>query len=571
MTEKRCGAGEEQAASQPCLGFLFVSLTLAACAGSRAPTAPPQPPPGATTAAEPAACRTPAPVDPYLVEWPSDKRADLEIALKHGPVAVRFTCDSLDLLPDCTIDGRYAYAGATEREQVLHIDDADTARANLAFTPADTHHPAAVDIALATVGKQTSSVQRVLRSDLHGDCSGATHFVRSALLGAFAMQDASASQAKTASDLFSTAPPTTTLASPTSSRDGSLDACRNASPTADTPPPGCSSPLRLELRPIADAPLPGPAAEAAAAQEEDPTRACPPGTRPDDTARCIPATASLPHVCTHRDIADCALQCERGSMGSCASLGRSYQIGRGVPLDRRKGLELLTRACDTGVLPACGRIGEALLKTPDQEPLALDLLTRACTGGWIPACTIAGEHALQHHDKLDVAALLHRACTGGDAEGCWTLGRMANEGIGLPKSEIDAKSYFKLACDGGARFGCVSYAKTLDRGTPDDAARSAALLRSACDHGYSASCAALGAAYLTGRGVPRDTATALTLLQRACDGTDRGSCLTLGLRYEQGIDTAVDLTRAQQALTRACEVGIDAACDEGLKLAQHRP
>ncbi len=112
---------------------------------------------------------------------------------------------------------------------------------------------------------------------------------------------------------------------------------------------------------------------------------------------------------------------------------------------------------------------------------------------------------------------------------------------------------------------CVSYAKTIDPGRPEAAT---AILQNACDHGYSASCSALGTYYFQGNGVAKNTSTGVALLERACEGTDTGTCLVLGERYEQGVGVSADPVRAARYLTRACESGIVSACSEAQKIRQ---
>jgi TPR repeat protein len=535
-------------------------------------------PPAKSTAPMSASCSPARPAEPFIVGWASDKRGDVELALKHSVIAAKVTCDGVELLPDCEVDGEYLYVGMTEREELLSIRDADDLRSKL--PPSGNEIPlrfkgefergATLDVALAVAGKKTSSTRRVLRSDLRGECKGATHFVRSAALGAFAMQVAGPTKAKGVDDVFGRGTAASGSAPATAiNRDGSLDACRKSPSDGEKPQENCAAPLRLELKPL----LEGPVVSAEPANgEEIVNPACPMGFAPTDDGKCVKMTSKLPRLCDYKDPDDCTIQCERGSMGSCAVLGRNYQMGRGVPQDVKKAADLLVRACKGGAAAACSRIGEMLLAAPGTEQDGLQLLQKSCSMGWAEACTLAGAHLAKSGGKVNVGALLRRGCAAGNAEGCWTLGTLYEEGRGLPKNDAEAIRYYKFGCDGGARHGCSSYAKALEegKGTSSDPARAIMVLQNACDRGYSASCSALSERYLLGKGVARDVTRGVSLLERACEGSEAGSCLPLGMRYDQGIGVAQDKARAARYLTRACEAGLTMACQRALELSKAR-
>jgi TPR repeat protein len=555
--------------------FLLLMMVAACGSGAQSVVTP------AATAPVPAtsSCSPARPAEPFIVDWAPDKRGDVELALKRSVIAAKVTCDGVELLRDCQVEGEYLYAGMTEREELLSLRDGEDLRSKL--PPSGNQSPprlkgefergATVDVALAVVGKKTSSTRRVLRSDLRGECNGATHFVRSAALGAFAMQVAGPSKAKSIDDIFGREN-LGTVAAPMGAinRDGSLDACRKSQPDGDKPQGNCASPLRLELRPLMDGPV---VSTEPANDSESGRHTCPIGLAPTDDGKCVNPASNLPRLCDYKEPNDCAAQCERGSMGSCAVLGRSYQIGRGVAQDPKKATDLLVRACKGGAPPACSRIGEILLTVPDKQQDGLQLLQKSCSAGWAEACTIAGAHLAKSRDaKVDVLGLLRRGCSAGDAEGCWTLGTLFEQGLGVPKNDAEAIRYHRLGCDGGARLGCSAYSKALEegKGTSPDAVRAMVVLQNACDHGYSASCAELSSRYFLGKGVTRDVNRGIGLLERACEGSDPGSCVPLGMRYAQGVGVTADKTRASRYLTKACEAGLTMACEQALELGKAR-
>lgn len=497
--------------------------------------------------------------EPFIVDWPAGHRADFEaLAKEHVPV-VAYSCDTLRLLPDCEMEGAYRFVGVTMREETLKLEDGDEMRANLPFSgsalagklSAEIERGSSVDIGYAIIGKRVSTTRHVQRPALKGRCEGATHFVRSTTIGAFAMTVGTKAKTRAAAEIFtanaSGGSGSSRLAR---SRDGQLEACRRSSSEAPSPVEGCSAPIRIELKSI-DAPEP--------ASEEAPV-ACPSGLVPMDDGKCARPSAK-PHVCHPDDVTECEAQCTRGSPASCALYARRLQLGAGVPRDPERAIRLYDKACTGGATPACGRLGEHLVAAGKAKEGAA-LLQRSCAAGWVPACTMGGALALSQRSKVDVLALFKRGCDGGDPEGCWSLGVVQSQGVGVPKNDAEALKYFAAACDGGAKRGCVDYAKAIDegRGTPSDPARAAKLLAAACDTGLSEACASLAMMHFTGRGVPKSVEQGVGLLQRACDGTDVGACFVLGMRYQSGVGVPQDPARAKVLLDKACTAGLETAC-----------
>ncbi len=530
--------------------LLPVAVIAASCAPPPAPvTAVAVPQPAA------AACSgAPEDDEPLIVDWRADKRADLEAQLAKGPVVVvHYDCGGLRVLPDCTVDGTYAFLGITEKEQTLQFATPDEVRVNLPIggaalasrlTPT-LRRGGELEVAMALVGKRVSSRASVSRADLHGACDGATHFVRSATLGAFAMA---------ASPAASTGVGSVFERKDAMGRDGSVAACRASA--GDTPPTACAAPLRLDLRVI------GTGKAAASSREEGGRGRCPKGMVLLDGGACASSGRRAPHVCYIDDPADCDAQCNAGSMSSCALLGRSYMMGRGVPRDFARAKRLLTKACDGGSAPGCGRLGEIALSEHD-APTASRLLVKACRAGWATACASLG-HLRVMANALPAPELFQRACLGGDAEGCASLGQLQEKGLGVPANPTMAVHDYQLACDGASGMGCANLAAMVDegRGTPADPARAIAILRAACDKNLSPACTALSVRYFQGHGVPKDVAKGAMLLQKACEGTERMQCFVLAMRYQAGTGVPKDADKATRYFTMACDAGLEFACKQ---------
>ena len=518
---------------------LLVVMAALACGGPPSRVEPTQP-------AAPQCSPRDLDGEPLVVDLRADKRADLESALGHGIVAVTYDCGGIRVLGDCTAKGQYGFAGVTEKEERVELSNADEIRANFPTDGAALERERRgrpLDMAIAIVGKRSADRARLGRADFAGTCGGATHWVRSATIGGFALGFASPGK----SDLES-------LFRSADVHDGSLQACRAASVASAAPPDGCSAPIRVVLEPIA------------AAAAAPLARHCAAGTVLTDEGECRSPNAVPYHLCAPADLADCEAQCTKGSMASCAVAGRSYEIGRGVTADVARAKQLLTRACDGGSAQGCHRLGE--IRFFEHAPAdALALFQKSCSSGYLDACNSMAEVGLASRaTNVDAFTVVKRACAGGSFESCATLGKLYETGLGgAPQNDAEAVKLYELACNSGeTRRACVSLSVMVDRGrgTPADPARAVAILRGACDGGSSDACGMLSLHYLQGQGVARDTAKGIELLVKACEGEDRGSCLPLAMRYQAGIGVPKDPDRAKKYFTRACDAGITVACTQ---------
>lgn len=505
-------------------------------------------------------CRSDAPVSMFVAGLAATTRAEIETALSKSVAVVHYDCETFELLPACTLEGDYHYTGLAPRTDAFRISDDAELDTNLGVGAQgvatqlgeDRWDGKALDVSLAIRGRKTALRASATRAELRGECDGATHFVHSALLGAFTLQQVLRDPPR--------ARPGRPRATTLSRQDGSLQSCRASSAPDGEPSPGCSSPLRLELLPLSTVAAPAVRPAAKGSEEATLLFTCPTGTRATDAGKCVGPRSHEPSLCSFEDVADCERQCSRGSMASCAILARSYETGRGVQVDVQKARSLYVRACERDVGPACGRLGAILLRDGNSDE-GRKLLLRSCATGWAEGCEIAAAEAKKAGKAISVD-LLKRSCESGRAESCFGVGGLFQEGLLVPKNQAEATRYFKLACEGGARLGCSSYAVALEEGvgTPRDPAGALAILRSSCDRGYSSSCSALSTYYFLGKHVPQDNALGIRLLEHACEGTDTGSCVVIGMRYANGVGTHRDAAMAKRYFTRACEAGIIPAC-----------
>ena len=144
--------------------------------------------------------------EPLVVDWNSEQRAELEVAMKDGVAVVAYDCEGIRLLSDCKLEGDYGYIGMKRKEQVLQLTSSDELQANLPLTGSqlgvDLERGSSLDVAMIMVGKRRSTWVGPTSGDLKGECAGATHYVRGATVGAFALASGSRANVRASAQIF---------------------------------------------------------------------------------------------------------------------------------------------------------------------------------------------------------------------------------------------------------------------------------------------------------------------------------------------------------------------------------
>ena len=240
----------------------------------------------------------------------------------------------------------------------------------------------------------------------------------------------------------------------------------------------------------------------------------------------------------------------------CASAAEMLREGSEVAADLARSAILFERGCDLGNHPACDGLGRALANgagMPRDAARAAQMFRKACgvpdAAGFMPqsapSCAILGRLHLEGdgvpRDVPQALALFELACFGQSGIGCFELGRLYHHGIGVPLDVKKGEAQFERACDlesnGGSsdRGGCKLVEKECESDAPrsclaaaaairDDEARSAALLRRACDAGQAEGCYQAGRKYENGgtkwrvstKPAPIDPRLAESLYARGC-------------------------------------------------------
>lgn len=529
---------------------------------------------------------------PLVVDWQPEHRGDLEVAMREGVAVVAYDPRGLRLLKDCHIDGNYGFIGVNTKEQVVRLESADEVKANLpaaglgilANVGGELGRSQQLDVAIVMVGKKKTTWANASKKDLKGSCQGATHFVRGATIGAFAMKTGAKGKARTVAELFGSGVAADISRSKSvESMDGALDACRKASPEAEGPPAQCGALIRLELVRLDERSAPQAGAGAAAAPKATlEAEACPQGFVFAD-GKCTKPEAASTHVCKLEDVRDCSVQCEKGNAQSCDTLGIMFALGQGVTQSHDEAAKLFAKACEAGWANACFNLGIAFENgrgAPKDAGKAVKLYAAACKEGLAVGCSSAGRSVLWgmgvQKDEATGVRLLQMGCNGGDEAACSDLGVMVLGGVGgLTKDEKVAAGLFKRACDGNVAIGCTNYGYMFEfgRGVPKNAAVAAAIYDKVCDFD-PAGCIWRGVMLMAGLGGhKKDAKQAGVEFQKSCNkmqqtGTAGSSgelvaCILSNELY--GAKNRLDSQMADAAVqtwTETCKAGTARDCTQ---------
>ncbi len=514
--------------------------------------------------------------EPLIVDWPTEQRSDLEVAMHEGVAVMSYSCKAVRLLKDCHIDGTYGFIGTTEREQVVKLENADEVQANLptlglsflSKMSADMQRGATIDIALVTVGKRKTTWSAPTTTDLKGTCDGATHFVRGASVGAFALDTGTKGQLRAAAQIFGVGTQGSSESSKSvHNQDGKLDDCTKASPDSNKPPAQCGAPVRLELLAIAkDQPAPGdkPAKAKDAIDVPEPMEPCPQGVVFANGKCTTPAQAPA-YQCQAGKADECTAQCQKGSVGSCATLGAMYAEGNGLARDFAKAAPFLKQGCDGGVGESCVALGMLMSGgrgVGRDVPGAAKLFDKACSDSIVAGCEQLGLLYASGTKELPAnnakaAGLLQRACDGGSDVSCGKLGVLYANGQGVTRDPAKAVAAFRRACQGRDAESCARLADAMERGdgTGRDFVGAGIFYQRACYGQYFEGCVGAGRLQLT----QGNSSEAKRLFELGCNFGSSFACAMLNVGFGQKRIVMPDVARQQQLLA-SCHGGSSRDC-----------
>lgn len=532
------------------------------------------------TGSELTCAERPTRIKPLVVDWDPDERVDLEAAMAGSVVVVRYDCPGLEILPGCTVDGDYAYAGVSRKEQVVQMTNMDQVRANVPVKSGaiggEVMAGRALNLATVYVGRQSTTVNHLTQGDLSGQCEGATHFVRSASLGAFSMATGSKGKAMVVAEMFGVGAAASSDAQKQSlNADGSLEACRTSGPGDQAPPDQCRAPVKIELVPIAA----GEAGEGAKAvadalkQGEAAQDECVVPGYVQVNGICQAREADAAYTCAPKDEGECKTQCDKGSMRSCYNLGllAGQELGAAqVPL---------AKACKGGETAACARLGDMIWNNTDLESsnakamagTAYRMLSTACDDGVGYGCEVAGDiHSEKRLSSMFDASRAYgyyaRACDLGRNYGCYEQGWRLLKGDGVAANVQNGVDVWTRACEGGSADECALLANAIVKGEYGLGQRKdtgVSLYVAACRFEVDY-CEDAGKGIEALGGNPQ---TAAAAYQKDCSkypGSE--ACGRLGMMHLRGRGVAKDASKGKALLAGSCREGHDWACTELGKL-----
>jgi hypothetical protein len=204
--------------------------------------------------AEQAKCRVAASQSsPLVTEWPASEKANLEVLLRNGTVAVAYSGCAMRLLPECRVKGEYHWQRTTAATDSLEINDADELFAKLPLGAASLEGELKRSGKLAvktTVSGQlrleNASLAEVPRD---GACAQATHLLTGLSLGAFALTAGGQKSTKLGAEVTIVGTGVKTERSADLLRSaGDSDSC--AQGTNESPHVNCASPIQAFLTPL---------------------------------------------------------------------------------------------------------------------------------------------------------------------------------------------------------------------------------------------------------------------------------------------------------------------------------
>ena len=204
--------------------------------------------------AEQAKCRVAASQSsPLVTEWPASEKANLEVLLRSGTVAVAYSGCAMRLLPECRVKGEYHWQQTTPATDALEINDSDELFAKLplgaASLEAELKRSGKLSVKTTVAGQLRLQGADVGEIPREGPCAQATHIVTGLSLGAFALTAGGQKDTKLGAEISIVGTGVKTERSADLLRSaGDFDTCVQG--TNESPHVNCASPIQAFLTPL---------------------------------------------------------------------------------------------------------------------------------------------------------------------------------------------------------------------------------------------------------------------------------------------------------------------------------
>jgi transposase len=204
--------------------------------------------------AEGARCRVSASLStPLVTEWPASEKANLEVLLRNGTVAVAYSGCSMRLLPECRVRGEYHWQRTTPATDSIEIADADELFAKLPLGAAslegELKRSGKLSVKTTVSGQLRLENANVNEIPREGPCAQATHIVTGLSLGAFALTAGGQREGKLSAGVsIGEAGVKTERSADLLRSAGDSESC--AQGTNESPHVNCASPIQAFLTPL---------------------------------------------------------------------------------------------------------------------------------------------------------------------------------------------------------------------------------------------------------------------------------------------------------------------------------
>ncbi len=195
------------------------------------------------------------PLNPLIVEWPATSKVALDSASKRGIVVVSYAGCTLKVLNECHAKGDYEYTGVTPARDKIDISSQDDLYARLPLgavnLKGELDSGSSLKLDYIAVGQRVS---KEAPTELEGEgCEGATHYIRTITLGAYALDASAKAEAGASVDVGNAGAGGRRKEGDRRLRgSGDVDKCAGESPKSEgaATDAGCGAPLQLDLAPL---------------------------------------------------------------------------------------------------------------------------------------------------------------------------------------------------------------------------------------------------------------------------------------------------------------------------------
>jgi hypothetical protein len=232
---------------------LVLALLIAGCA-PRLPAGGPTLPQAMSMMTGGGKCRVAASqTSPLVTEWPASEKANLEVLLREGAVAVAYSGCSMRLLPQCHLRGRYIWQRTTPASDNLEINDEDELYARLPLGAAslegELKRAGKLTVQTIVAGQLKLDAEAAPEPPAEGPCAQATHLLAALSVGAFTLSAGGSSSLRASASVSALETGASSARSASVVR-GAGDPATCGSGTAEAPAPNCASPIQAFLWPL---------------------------------------------------------------------------------------------------------------------------------------------------------------------------------------------------------------------------------------------------------------------------------------------------------------------------------